>query len=107
MTTFSNLPGTLNIEVAAGDTLSVDIDFDRALTGYTVDARLLSVVSLGVVLPLTATITSEANGIVTVSLTATQTAALPIGTYAWELSWEAPQSVKRKVMAGYFEVKHR
>lgn len=107
MTTFSNLPGTLNIEVAAGDTLSVDIDFDRGLAGYAVTASLLSVVSRAEVLPLTTAITSEANGIVTVSLTASQTAGLPVGTYGWELDWVSPGGVARKVITGFFEVKYR
>lgn len=107
MTTFTQLPGTLNLDIVQGDSLSVSIDFDRSLVGYTVDASVLSTPARAVIVPLTTTLVSAGDGIVGVSLTAQQTAGLPVGTYLWELTWLSDGNEKRKVMAGYLEVRHR
>jgi hypothetical protein len=107
MATFSQLPGTLNLDIVQGDSLSVEVDFDVALVSYTFVASIVSVVSGDEVVPVTTELTSAANGIVTLSLTAAQTAALPLGTYAFEMSWTTPAEIVRKVLSGFVNLTRR
>jgi hypothetical protein len=106
MATFSQLPATLNLEFVRGDSLSVEVDFEQSLVGYSLTALLVSVVSGATVRSLTATAVSAASGIVAVSLTTAETAEIPAGTYAWELSWVSG-AVSRKALTGFVEVRNR
>lgn len=107
MTTFTQLPGTLNLDIVQGDSLSVDVDFDIALTSYTFSAEIVSLVSHAQVVAVTTELASALAGIVTLSLTAEQTAALALGTYAFEMSWTSPAGVVRKVLSGFVNVTRR
>lgn len=104
MTTFSQLPGTLNLAFTRGDEFGASLDFDLNLSGYTVAAELLSVSSGSKMLDITITVTNAAAGQVSLSLTETQTASIPAGTYRWLLYWDAPGAVRRTVLAGIVEV---
>jgi len=106
METFSQLPGTLNIDIIAGDSLSLDVDFDISLAGFTLTASIVSIPSGAIVAPITATLTSGPDGIVSLSMTAEQTAALARGTYQWELTW-TDGFVTRKGLTGFLEVRNR
>lgn len=105
MTTFTQLPGVLNLDFVRGDSLSIDVDFDQTLNNYTLAASLISIVTGEEVAPLTATLTSGASGIVTISLTDEQTAAIQRGTYRWELTWTSPAGEVRKALSGFAEVR--
>lgn len=106
-TAYSQLPGALNIALVKGDSLAVAVDFDRSLTGYTVSASMTSIPAGTAVQSLTATVNDAAAGTITLSLTAGQTANLPVGTYAWTTSWTTPTGEKRTVLSGFAEVKAR
>jgi len=104
MSTYSVLPGTMNLAFKRAGDFSALIDFDFALTSYTVTASLTSLVSNTVVQAFTASVADAAAGQVSVSLTDTQTAALAAGTYGWQLDWVAPGSVQRTALTGTVEV---
>lgn len=107
MSTFSQLPGTLDIRVIRGDSVTVDVDFDTDLTGHTATASLVSVVTGGVVRGFTTTIENAASGLVSVSLTDEETSAVTVGSYSWEMTWQLPTGGVRKALTGYVEVKSR
>lgn len=102
--TYSVIPGTLNFAVKRGDRFSALVDFDISLTGYTVTSDIVSLVTGNVVQPVTIAISNATAGVVAISLTETQTAALPVGTYGWRLEWDAPGSVRRTALQGTCEV---
>jgi hypothetical protein len=104
MSTYSVLPGTMNLAFKRSGDFSALIDFDFALTSYTVTASLTSLVSNTVVQAFTTSVADAAAGQVSVSLTDTQTAALAAGTYGWQLDWVAPGSVQRTALTGTVEV---
>lgn len=104
--TFRQIPSTLNLEIIRGDSVSTAVDFDASLVGHSLSASIVSLVSGGVVAPLAATLTDAANGVVTLSMTAAESACLAVGTYAWELTWVSGGTT-RKAMAGFVEVRAR
>lgn len=87
-----------------GDDFSTLIDFSISLASYTLSAGLYSTVTGALVQAMAVAVTDAAAGLVSVSLTDTQTAALAAGTYAWRLDWTAPGSVQRAPLAGTVEV---
>jgi hypothetical protein len=106
MASYDQIPGTLNIDIVAGDSVSIAVDFDTSLVGHSVAASITSVVSGLVVASLDTAVVSAAAGTVTISMTAEQTAALAHGTYRWELTWVSG-AVTRKALSGFFEVRNR
>lgn len=103
MSTYTQLPGSLGLSLRRGDELSTSIDFNPVtLTGYTVTASINSLITGGVMQPITATITNAAAGVVNLSMTEAQTAVLPVGTYSWRLEWD--NGAKRTALGGMVEV---
>jgi len=103
--TYSQLPGTMNLSFKRANDFGTLIDFDgTTLVGYTVTASMTSLVTGATVVPFTTSVTDAAAGQVNISLTDTQTAALPAGTYGWQLDWTAPGSVQRTALSGTVEV---
>jgi hypothetical protein len=103
--TFSQTPGLLNLELVRGDDFSFSVDFNVTLFGYVVSSRIIGIQFGEVVATPTTVITSSATGVVSVSLTSEETAALPAGTYRWQMDWTAPGDVDRRVLAGFVEVR--
>jgi hypothetical protein len=104
MSTYSVLPGTMNLAFKRSGDFSALIDFDVSLSGYTATASLNSLVTGSAVQTFTTTVADASAGQVSVSLTDTQTAALAAGTYGWQLDWVAPGSVQRTALTGTVEV---
>jgi len=104
MSTYSVLPGTMNLAFKRSGDFSALIDFDVALTSYTVTASMTSLVSGSVVQAFTTSVADASAGQVSVALSDTQTAALAAGTYGWQLDWVAPGSVQRTALTGTVEV---
>lgn len=103
--TYTQLPGAMNHAFKRGNDFAAVIDFDPlSLVGYTVTASVTSLVTGATVVPFTTTVVDAAAGQVNVSLTDTQTAALPAGTYGWRLDWTAPGGVERTALQGVVEV---
>lgn len=106
MPTYEQLPGSLGLSLRKGDELGTTVDFTPTnLTGYTVTSDIISLVTGAVVQPITVAVTNATAGIVNISLTETQTGALPVGTLGWRLEWLAPGDVKRTALSGMVEVK--
>lgn len=105
MTTFSVLPGTLNVNVRQGDALSFVVDFDIGLTGYTVTSHVYSLVDGATVQALTTSVLSASEGRVQCSLDSETTAGLADGTYKWQLRWDTGSESYRTAVEGVFEVR--
>jgi hypothetical protein len=102
--TYSVLPGTLNLAVRRGDELGTTIAFGLDMTGYTVTASILSVVTGDSAGTMTATITSPSAGSVAIAMSESQTSALEAATYRWNLQWIEPGDVTRTALAGFLDV---
>jgi len=103
MATYTQIPAELDIEVGAGDDLSILLDFDISLTGYTFVSKVVQAYS-GTETTVTCTNTDLANGQVTISLTDTQITSIGVGTHTWYFQWTV-SSASRRVLAGNFIVK--
>ena len=103
--TYTQLPGTMNLAFRRANDFATAIDFDgTSLVGFSVTATVTSLVTGASVVPFTTSITDASAGQVNIALTDTQTAALPAGTYGWQLDWTAPGSVQRTALSGTVEV---
>jgi hypothetical protein len=103
--TYSQLPGTMNLAFRRANDFATLIDFDGVtLVNYTVTASMTSLVTGATVVPFTTSVTDASAGQVNIALTDTQTAALPAGTYGWQLDWTAPGSIQRTALSGTVEV---
>lgn len=104
MSTYTQLPGTLNLALRKADEFSTLVDFSIALTGYTVASSIVSAVTGNEVVAPTTTVVDPSSGEVNVSLTESQTSSMPVGTYRWLLWWDAPGDVRRTALTGFVEV---
>lgn len=105
MPTYEQLPGRMNLAFLAGDQFGAQIGFDSTLVDSTVTSSILSAVTGETVVAITTTVTDAASGIVNLSLTETETSALPAGTYNWEMIVNQPGDVQRTFLTGIVEVK--
>jgi hypothetical protein len=104
MANYEQLPGELNLAFRRGDEVSTEIDFSPiSLTAYTMTASLVSLVSGGTVSSITTTMVDAAAGRLNIGLTDEQTAALPIGTYRWDLT-ASDGTARRSYLTGLVEV---
>lgn len=102
-TSYDQTPGTLNLSLVRGDDFSALIDLSISIVSYAVTAEVTSLVTGAQVVPFTVTIPSAANGQINIALTDTQTAAIPRGTYGWNLKW-TENAATRTALTGYVEV---
>lgn len=115
MSTFTQLPGTLDITFVQGDEVTVALDFDRDLTGYSITAPIYvtAVFASGgggssfvetvgqVATNFVVSATNLAQGQLLMGLSESQTALLSPGiAYRWYLRWVAPGLVTRTVLSG-------
>jgi len=91
-TTYEQLPAVRNINAVAGDDLSISLDFDVDLTGYTFWA------AIGNQTP-TIAVVSATLGTMTLSLTKAQTSAIGVSKVHWYFGWTAGGK-ERTVLAG-------
>lgn len=103
MATYSNTPGVLNLSFVRNDSFSVLVDMSIEMTGYTTSAVISSCVTGQTMLPFTVDTVSPSEGKVNLSLTNTQTASLPRGTYSWTMYW-AEGLATRTALSGMVEV---
>ena len=103
MATAKHTPGRLNINLAIDDDMTLLLDFDIVLTGYTFVAKIVE--SNGTETAITVTDTDLANGKITLSSTASSrdAASLTTETYDWYLTWTV-SGADRRVLAGNFSI---
>lgn len=99
MSSFSQLPARMNVEIRAGDKASTSVDFDVSLSPYTVTSQITSLVTGGPVAPIATTVTNAANGQVSIAFPP----SLPPGSYGWEMVWVEAGGGRRTVLAGIAE----
>jgi hypothetical protein len=115
MSTFTQLPGSLDITFVQGDEVSIALDFDRDLTGFTVSTvvYVTNVFAAGgggssfvtTVGETAATFavspTNLAQGQLLLGLSESQTSQLSPGiAYRWYMRWIDPALVTRTVLSG-------
>jgi len=103
--TYSALPGSLNLSFRKSDQFGTQVDFDVSLTGATVSSSIVSATSGATVTPVTTTLDDASAGKVGISLTESQTSALPVGTYNWYMVVAQPGDVQRTYLTGVVEVR--
>lgn len=104
MSTYSQLPGVLNLSVKSGDDFATTVDFDLDLTGYTTYVSVSSLVSGNEITPVASEITNGNLGQVGIYMTDTQTSSLAPGSYKWSMRWVAGSGDVRTAIGGIFEV---
>ena len=113
MATYSVLPDTLDIVFIQGDELSIELDFDQDLTGYTFEHKIVQVTAVSggnvtawtYVYTFTRTDIDLSQGRMNLSLQETQTQALTLGlAYRWWFRWKAPGDIRRTVLSGSLSV---
>lgn len=104
MATFEQLPGRLDLKFKAGDYFSTETDFSVSLAAYTVEAKIVSLLTETLVATIATTFIDQASGILNLSMSSSVTAAIAPGTYLWRLSWVATGAQKRTALEGYVEV---
>lgn len=115
MSSFTQLPGALDVTFIQGDEIAIALDFDRNLTGYTIStvvyvtqvfasggAGTAFVETVGATAAtFSITNTNLAAGQITIGLNETQTAALSPGiAYRWYMRWIDTGMVTRTVLSG-------
>ena len=106
-------PGRYNINVYKGTTFTLapvwKIDnLPVDITGYTADMQVRYATDTAIIVELSTSngcaVISGALGKVTLTLTASQTAALAANNYIYDLNLTAPDSTVTKILTGAFVV---
>ena len=93
---YASFSTTINVEDVQGDAIN--------LTGYTAASQIRKSYYSTTANNLTATITGTANGEITLSMTAANTANLTPGRYLYDLVITAPDTTKTRVVEGIVNV---
>ena len=117
---FTQLPGTLDVEIVVGDEVAMSVDFDRDITGYTLEAPIYAtqvfatgVGGVGAATTVGETVdnwaiavTDAANGTVALGLDEQQTGGLdPAANYRWFFRWVDTSGYTRTVLSGALSVR--
>lgn len=117
---FTQLPGTLDVEIVVGDEVAMSVDFDRDITGYTLEAPIYGTevfargvggtgasVSVGEQVGVwTISIADAASGTVALGLSEEQTQGLDAGVnYRWYMRWVDTNGYTRTVLSGYLDAR--
>lgn len=112
---FTQLPGTLDVEIVVGDEVAMSVDFDRDITGYQLQAPIFVtesfVIGVGGATSGAARGTTVENwaisvidaqaGTIALGLSESQTENLPVGqAYRWYLRWSDTSQYTRTVLSG-------
>ncbi len=93
---YATFSTTVNVEDTQGAAIN--------LAGYSVSSQLRKSYYSTTANNFTATVTSNANGEITLSMTAANTANLTAGRYLYDLLITSPTSVKTRVVEGIVTV---
>lgn len=102
MATYSQRPGTLDIEIVQGDDLTTGtLDFSDSLSGYTLAATCNPLGGASVT--LTVNTVDLSAGQISLTITDTISAALPVGAHEWRLTRTISGNT-RTVLAGMLTI---
>ena len=101
MAEVTQIPGRLDIQLAQGDDMSILLDFDIDLTGYTFESKVVEADETETV--ITVVETDLSNGQITLTLSDTLSALISVATHSWFLDRTNAGSQRRQ-LAGDFEV---
>ena len=93
---YASFSTTVNVEDAQGDAVN--------LSGYSASSQIRKSYYSSTANNFTATITGTANGEITLSMTAANTATLTPGRYLYDLVITAPDTTKTRVVEGIVNV---
>jgi len=93
---YASFSTTVNVEDAQGDAIN--------LSGYSASSQIRKSYYSSTANNFTATITGTANGEITLSMTAANTATLTPGRYLYDLVITAPDTTKTRVVEGIINV---
>lgn len=93
---YATFSTTVNVEDAAGAAVN--------LSGYSVASQIRKSYYSSTANNFTATITGNANGEITLSMTAANTALLTPGRYLYDLVITSPSTIKTRVVEGIVNV---
>lgn len=93
---YATFSTTVNVEDANGDALN--------LSGYSASSQIRKSYYSSSANNFTATVTGEANGEITLSMTAANTSNMSPGRYLYDLVITSPTSVKTRVVEGIVNV---
>jgi len=103
MSTYSNLPGSLNLAVKSGSTFGIVLTFaGQTLTSYTATTVVSSLVTGRTVADIATSILDATR--VNLALTKESTALLAKGSYQWTHTWTQPGGVSKPVLSGVIDV---
>jgi hypothetical protein len=103
MSTYSNLPGSLNLSVKSGSTFGIVLTFaGQTLTSYTATTVISSLVTGRTVADIATSILDATR--VSLSLPKESTALLSKGSYQWSHTWTQPGGVSKPVLSGVIDV---
>ena len=89
---YANFSTTVNVEDSFGDPIN--------LSGYSAASQIRKSYYTTTAYDFTATVTGVANGEITISMTAANTANLSPGRYLYDLVITSPESIKTRVVEG-------
>lgn len=92
-----------NFTIYRGQDLVITCDVDADITGWTLEATFRSRETDEIALTVAGVITSAATGVFTVTLTDTQTGALPTGLYSWS-AWRTNDGSENPLTTGVVTV---
>lgn len=101
MTQVEQVPGRLDIKIAQGDDISILLDFDIDMTGYTFTSNVVETDASTTV--ITVVDTDLSAGQITLTMTDELSAALAVATHSWYVDRTNAGS-QRRYLAGDFIV---
>lgn len=114
MPTYSQLPGSLDLSLIAGDEFTFSAVFDLNLTGYSITASVVKSATDEVLATPTMVITYGSSSTIALTMTETQTTAIyngseplngaPTARVRWFLRWSTAAGYTRTALSGLAKV---
>ena len=95
----SQLPGEFDIKMVIGNDLSLAIQWNLDITGYTFEAYI-EPKNQAEDIPIDLEITSASSGKMNMIISASSTVNLPASTNEWYMNWTSSSGLKRTILAG-------
>lgn len=105
MAEVTQIPGKLDIVLAQGDDMSILVDFDIVLTGYTFSSAVQE--TDGNTTTITVVETDLASGQVTLTMTDTLSGAIEPGTHKWYLDRTDTDNQRRYLAGDFIIIEHK